>query len=373
MPEVIDPPKVPFSKSFAASRPKDATEMKAMEAGEARKPEAPAAAPKPDPSPAKPVEAKPEAKADPDQEILEGKRTPKNDDFKRVKQAATKAAEERDSLKAKTGEYEKELGELRKAPKHNADLIKKIEVERDELKAKWQAVAAQFDSGFHAKYDQMVETEMERLKGDLPLDRADKFRQLFQMANSEWKRKAMAELTEDMDPPTVTSIMLANRAVQDIQAARKKELEDSGAILKTSAEARQKEQADRKVKYEQSFDSVLKQKSTGDDALAVLQVKEGDTAEDRAWNRAVAERAAIARAVFMDEFDTPEEKAEASIWAASAPGFLSELKSVQAENATLKETLAKLQGASPGIGSGGKAQDSGKKMTFTERMVAGSL
>lgn len=372
MPEVIEPPiKVPFSKAFAAERPKDQAELRAMEAGATKQAEPPA---KPDPAPQKPPEAKATPSGtDPDQEILEGRRTPKNDDFKRVKHAATEASKERDALKAKAGEYEKELGELRKAPKHNADVIKKIESERDELKAKWQTVAAQFDSGFHAKYEAKVGEAIAKIKDAIPADKVDKIAQLLQMPESDWKRKAMAELTEEMDAPTITDIMIANREVRDILAARKKELSDSGEILKTSAETRQKEQLERKEAYSKSFDAVLKRKSVGDDALPVLQEREGDTPEIKAWNKSVAERATIARAVFMDEFESPEEKAEASIWAASAPGFLAELKTVQAENVSLKETLAKLQGASPNLGSGGKTAESGKKMTFTERAIAEAM
>lgn len=368
MPDVIEPPKIPFSQRFASERPKDESEMKAMEAGAIK----PTIEAKPDPVPQKPPEAKTTVAPDPDQEILEGKRNPKNDDFKRVKHAATEASKERDALKAKHEAAEKRLAELEKKA-GNREEVEKIKNERDELAGKWQAVAAQFDSGFHAKYESKVDEAIAKIKDAVPADRMDKIGQLLRMPESDWKRKSMAELTEEMDAPTITDIMIANREVRDILAARKKELDDSGAILKTGAEQRAKEQADRKDAYSKSFDAVLKKKSTGDDALPVLQTRDGDSAEDRDWNKGVAERAAIAKAVFMDEFETPEEKAEASIWAASAPGFLSELKAVQAENATLKETLAKLQLSSPGIGSGGKAQDGGKKMTFTERAIANAM
>ena len=39
---------------------------------------------------------------------------------------------------------------------------------------------------------------------------------------------------------------------------------------------------------------------------------EGDTPEVKAWNDGVTERSAVARAYFMDQFDTPEEKADAA-------------------------------------------------------------
>lgn len=374
MPDVIDPPqpKPSFQQMMAASLPKNDAERIAMEAG-APKPETkvePAA--KPDPVPPKAPEAKPAVAPDPDEEILSGKRNPKSEDYKRVKHAATEANKRADELKAQHEAATKELAELRKN-RGDADRVAKLEKERDELKSKWQAVAAQFDSGFHAKYEGLVNAEIDKVKDALPADRADKLKQLIQMPESEWKRKAMAELTEDLDAPTITDIMLANRAVRDILANRKKELEDSGKVLQTSAEQRQKEQEERKAAYSKSFDAVLTKKSTGDDALPVLQTREGDSAEVKAWNAGVAERAAIARAVFMDQFDTPEEKAEASIWAASAPGFLAELKTAQARVAELEQTLAKIQGASPGMGAGGKGVADGEKLSFQERMARAAL
>lgn len=381
MPEVIDPTKSTLAQKLASMRPANEGELKAMQAGTMppKQPVEPtplAATPTPaaTPKPAEPKPAPAATASDPDAEILSGKRSPKGDDFKRVKHAAEEAAKERDALKAKTGEYEKELGELRKRPVHNADLIKKIEAERDELKAKWQTVAAQFDGGFLTKYEAKVSEAIGKIKDAVPVDRIDKISQLLQMPESDWKRRAMAELTEDLDAPTITDIMIANREVRDILAARKKELEDSGNILKTSAEQRQKEQQERRTAYEKSFESVLSAKSKGDDALPVLQTRDGDTPEVRAWNDAVAERSKVAKAIFMDEFDSPEEKAEASIWAASAKGFLEELKATQAKLAAAEATLAKLHSSSPTITTAQKdSGDGGRKMTFTERMVANAV
>lgn len=361
---------------MAASLPKNDAEKKAMESGTAAPaapPEKPAAPP-PKPPPDKPaaVTAPAATAQDPDEEILSGKRNPKSEDYKRVKHAATEANKRADELKAQHEAATKELAELRKN-RGDADKMAKLEKELVEVKGKWQAVAAQFDSGFNAKYEQLLNSEMDKIKDAIPADRADKIKQLFQMPESEWKRKAMAELTEDLDTPTVTDIMIANRAVRDIMAARKKELDDSGNVLKASAEQRQKEQEERKAAYAKSFDAVLSKKSTGDEAIPVLQTREGDSPEVKAWNEGVAERAAVARAVFMDQFDSPEEKAEASIWAASAPGFLAELKAAQSRVAELEKTLAAIQGASPGMGIAGKGAEGGQKMTFQERMAAAAI
>lgn len=363
MPEIADPPKKPFSAGLIAALPSG---KQTTAPPEPTKPTS-AAAP-PAPSAVKPAlsSAPP---TDSDAEILEGKRAPKGEDFKRVKHAAAEANKRADELKAKHEAAEKRLAELDKAPKHNAELIKKIEAERDEFKAKWQTVEAQFDPGFHAKYDAQVSEAIVKIKDIVPADRLNDLAQVLQMPEGERKRKILAELEEDLDIGTVTEIRATNREVRDILAARKRELETSDTILKTGAEKRQKEQAERKTAYAKSFDDVLAAKSAGDDAIPVLQTREGDTPEVKAWNAGVAERSKVARAMFMDEYETPEEKAEASIWAASAPGFLAELMAAQSELATLKETLSKVQGTSPGIGAGGKGDGGGKKLSFTERMM----
>lgn len=374
MPDLIDAPKdapkPSFQQIMAASRPSNEQERKAMEAGVADT--NPPPPPKPDAAPPKPPEVKAAVAPDPDEEILSGRRNPKSEDYKRVKTAATEANKRAEELKAKFEAATKEAETLRKS-RGDTDKLAVVEKERDELKSKWQSVAAQFDSGFQAKYDTMVSEAIDKIKGAVPAEKFSAVAYIVKMEEGEQKRKLLAEATEDLDAPTVTEIMLANREVRDIFSARKKELNDSGEVLKTSAEQRRKEQEERKTAYAKSFDATLARKSTGDDALPVLKTREGDSADVKAWNEGVAERAAVARAYFMDEYDTPEQKADASILAASAPGFLSELKSARTRIAELEQTLAGMQSSSPGIGAGGKGADGGTKMTFQERMAKAAL
>jgi len=368
MPETLEPPKKPakpFSAALTAALPANAAQ------------EAAAPKPVPEPPPAQPTipaaKPAPAPAPDADAEILEGKRAPKGEDFKRVKHAATEANKRADELKAAKEAADKELAELRKTPKHNAELIKQIESERDELKAKWQLVAAQFDSGFHAKYEAKIGDAIAKIKDAVPADRLDKISQVLQMPDSEWKRRTIAELTEDLDAPTITDVMIANREIRDILSARKKELEDSGTILKTSAEQRKKEQDERRKTYEQSFESVLKTKSEGEDAFETMKLREGDTPEVKAWNEEVASRSKIARAIFLDEFESPAEKAEAAILSANAPGFLAGWKAAEARAQQLEAELAKVHGAVPKLGAGGGKGQEGEKLTFSQRMAKQAL
>lgn len=313
------------------------------------------------------------ATPDPDEEILTGKRNPKGDDFKRVKTAAAAAAKERDEARGKLGEFEKELTELRKAPKHNAELIKTLEKERDELKQKWEAVAAQFDPGFNAKYQAKVDVAVAALKPLLPADRAEKIAALLQQPESEWKRKAMAELIEDLDSFTVGELAVANRDIRAIMAERQAELGRANEVLTKSAEERQKKAQAHAEAVQKAFEAELsrRQEKDGKDAIPVFQLREGDSDDVKQWNAGVQERSKVAKAIFEERFESASEKAEAAIWAAAAPGFLAQLKAVQSENASLKDTLAKLQAASPSVSGGGdEAPAKPERGGFMQKVVA---
>jgi hypothetical protein len=156
----------PFGQSLAEA-------IKPFEEGLSVKPESkpePKPDPKPEPKPeakVQPKEVKPEPKVeakDPDEDIISGKRNPKGEDFKRVKTAAAEAAKQRDEIKARAETFEKELTELKKAPKHNAELISKIEKERDDFRGKYEQVALAFDPDFNAGYQSKIDSVLANVK-----------------------------------------------------------------------------------------------------------------------------------------------------------------------------------------------------------------
>ena len=364
-----EPTKKPFSQQLTAALPSSEAAAKSGASAPSEPPKPVATAPATLATPSSKAATTATSQPEADDDIMAGKRAPKGEDFKRVKHAAAEANKRADELKAKHEAAEKRLAELDRVPKHNAELIKKIEAERDELKAKWQTVEAQYDPGFHAKYDNQIGEAVGKIKDAVPADRLNDLAQVMQMPDGDRKRKILAELTEDMDPPTVTDIMIANREIRDILAARKKELENSGAILKSSAEQRQKQQEERKSAYAKSFDDVLAkaQAKDGDAASPLYQRREGDDDETRAWNAGIAERSAVARKAHFDEFDSAEDKAEFALNAAAYPAALQTIKELQTQLAAVEETVAKMQGTSPGLSAGAKGS-AGQKLTFTQRM-----
>jgi len=342
-------------------------------------PTAPPAKPAPetpvDTPPVKPVTeikpaaaAKPEAKPadvapDPDEEITQGRRSPKAADWERVKKSRDeerKLKEEFKSKAEKAAEYEKELTELRKAPKHNAELIKKIESERDEFKSKYEAFIVQFTPEFQAKFDGQISQVVDSLKTIVPAAEAAKLAELLNLPDCEAKRKAIAEITDGMDQFQIGEIVAANREIRRINGDRQAAVAKAKETLSGIASERQKASEESRTKLSKLMDETLGRFSTGETAIPVFQKKDGD----EAWNSTVAERESVARKILTGDL-TPEDRAEAAIWAAAAPGILAKYKAdvaaKDAELAELKATVEKLQGANPGITTSQPGKGGGEK------------
>lgn len=269
-----------FLQNFAASRPKNEAELRAANAPDA--PPAPAAPPAQPaqppatpatPPPAKPVAAAPPA-ADPDDEIISGKRSPKSEDFRRVKTRATEAQKLADELKSKLEPVEKELTELKKNPKHNADLIKAIEKERDEYKAKHDAFIVQFTPEFQQKFDTQIAGTLDTLKTLMPADDAAKVAQILQLPDSEYKRKMIAEATETLDAYTVAEVANVNREVRRLNNERKEAMTKATSTLSSIAEERQKQSKEAAERSGKAFEETLKKFTEGESAIPVFQKRE---------------------------------------------------------------------------------------------------
>jgi len=297
-----------------------------------------------------------------DREIETGKRSPKSDDFKRVKTAASEFRKKFEEAEPKLKEYEKELSELKKAPKHNAELIKTITEERDRYKGMFEQVAVEISPEFHAKY----QTRLDSVKATLPSDTADKFMAVLQLPDSDIKRQHLAELTSEMTEFQVAEIVAANREVRTILNDRQGELKKAQDSLAKIGEERTKKAQERTTALSKTFDDVIAKSQDPKNGIPAFQTKEGN----EAWNKGVNERLAVAKAIFDGNLDSDAEKAEAALWASTAPEFLKQLKSVTAELAAANETIAKMRGSTPAIAGQGTPGNTGAKLTFAQRVDA---
>lgn len=366
MPDLAEPPaetKPNFLQKMAASRPKNEAELQVLEKGGTIAPPPAAVVP-----PAVPAE---KGEADPDDEILAGKRSPKSEDFRRVKTRATEAQKQADELRGKLAELEKQ-----KPSKSNDEKISKLEGELKSLsvyKTKWEQVEAQYDPAFRQKYQTKIDSVIGAVKPLLPQDKAEKIAAVLQMADSPYKIENLKALTEDLDSLTVSEITAANREMRGIFAEQKAELEKSSEILNKAHEERQKQTKEDEERLSKAFDEKLKEFSEGEKAIPVFQKREGD----KDWNAGVEERARVARVIFNGEYETEADRAEAAAWGAAAPGILAWAKdSIAAKDAELaqaKATIERLQGSNPAINGDRPGAEGGKKPTFLERMRQNSI
>lgn len=313
-------------------------------------------------APAKPPEApKPPAAApvaDPDEEIISGKRSPKSDDFKRVKGAAKAAQAEAETYKAKVSDYEKRLAELEKRPAANADEIQKLKADHDRYKATVETVFVEGDPNFNKGYAERVGQINDGLKGLIPPEIHAKASQLFNLPDSEWKTRQLDELMSELSPAQQMKVMRADERVQEVLAERQSKINRSHETLGQLAESRQKQMAEQQAAMEKAFEDVAG-KVTKENPL--FQKKDGD----EEWNAGVDERLNVAREVYRGKLK-PEEFASWALSASSIKALAESAKAKDARIAELEGVVKKLQGSGPGMEGNGGSEPRGHQKSFSQ-------
>lgn len=371
MPELAEPP----TKTFAQSLFAEADTARLAEIA-AKAPSSPVAAPvavPPATPPAVPsavekglsaAQATPSAtppvtppvEADPDAEIESGKRAPKSEDFKRVKEKLKHVEAE---AKTKLTTYETELAELRKAPKHNAKLIEELTAERDRYKTIHDTALLEVSTEFQAKHQARMDAVLNPLKAELPADKAEQITRVLTFPDGAEKRKILAELVDGLDTFTQLRVVKAADDARAVMADRQAELTKAQESLGKIAADRM---AQRKTAEEESSKVIQSAIAKAKTEMPIFQPRE----KDEAWNKEISERERIAQSFYRGDL-TPEERADAALWAASAPTLLKQNSAQAQEIESLKATIAKLQGAGPKLEGGGRTetQEGDPKRPFT--------
>lgn len=317
----------------------------------------PVAAATPPPAVVKPA-------ADPDEDFVSGKRAARKEDFKRVKDFAASAARERDEFKGKLENYEKELAELRKRPAQNADEIKELAAERDKYKGIHDTVIATQLPEFQQKYAAKIDYELAALKDSLPPDAFQKVSQILQLPESDWKRKALVEISENLDPIQVADVSGANRRLRDIFTEKNSELSKSQEIITQAMTARE---TAAKAHFEQrnkAFDSYFEKASKQN---PMLTAKDGD---DK-WNSDIKERTEVAKAFYQGQYDG-EELADAAFRVANYHVVVKQAQSQAARITELEGIVEKFQATNPEVRNGAHTAQGGeyKKGTLHQQLNA---
>lgn len=325
----------------------------------------------------KPVEQpKPEAKADPDEEIISGKKSPRSEDFKRVKSTAKEFEKKYADAEKARAELDGQLQEAKKQPVHNAELIKKITEERDsaagerdKLKTLYNEIALEFSPEFHAKYKARTDEVAGGLKQVVPGELSDKIIEVLHLKESEHKRKQLIELTTDLDEIQKGEIAVANREIRKIQAERQAELGGAESKLVAIIEQRKQQAQARTEATTKAFDTSLAELQDPAKGVAGFQLREEKSEEDKAYNVAVKERVQVARA-YYNGLEDDSERAKMVSWAALAPQLMTQLRSTQAELAKRDEIITKLQSVAPDLKDGGGGNVKPVKQTWQQQVNA---
>lgn len=309
-------------------------------------PQQPSSAPaKPAPA-ATPATQPTQTAADPDAEILSGKRNPKSEDFKRLHEKLRGTETE---YKGKLSTYESELSELKKAPKHNAKLIEDLTSERDKYKTIHDQVLLTQLPSFQQEYAAKIQAAIAPIKALAP-EKAEAISEALLLPDGKYKRQALGELMADLDDWTKGEIVAANGEVRKIAAERDGKIAKTNETLSNLAEAQGKQFKEQQESSQKAFDEAVQRVQDTKQGMPIMQFREGEGSDE--WNAGVKEKLEIARHIYAGNL-TPQEKADAAFWAASGETLLKNLTASQAEIAQLRETVQRLQGANPGISAGG--------------------
>lgn len=306
--------------------------------------------------------------SDPDADILSGKRSPKSEDFKRVKSAVSDWKSKAEIAQSTAAEREKEVATLKEQLK-TAGPSDYEEIKGQLAKYKGYAETALLEvlPEFTAKYKARTETVASNLKTLLG-DKAAEILDVLQTPDSQAKRKQLAELMDGMDDFTKGEVVAANRDFRQIDADRRKELSEADARLQAVVKDRTDKQSKQKAELDAVMDTRLKELTDPEKGIDTFKAKD----KDEAWNAGVQERIRQARIIYSGNFETPRDRAEAAIRAVSAEVYLHQSIALSKKVAELEGTITKLQAAGPRVsGSGVPAGGKSEKGGFASKVIAG--
>lgn len=315
---------------------------------------------------------------DPDEEIVSGKRSPKSDDFKRVKNAANEARkklEEIESAKKTIEEqYQKAQKELEEARKNPAVTAKELEEARAEA-AKWKSqyseVALETLPEFTAKYQARFDEATAGLKAMLGA-KAEKVLAALQLPDGEDKAEILEKLTDGLNEFQKGEIFGTNRELRKINTERNKELAQANEKLGKIAQERATKAQERQAALDREFQQTLSKMQDAKDGIPGFILREEKTPEDKQYNTMVKERAQIAHKIYTGQLDAPEMARQAAM-AANAPYLLEQLKASAAREEQMAAALKQLQGSAPNVQNqgGGRQQNQNQNKSWSQILSEG--
>lgn len=287
----------------------------------------------------------PEATPEPEPEVKESRSAK---DFKLVKQKAREAASEVEKLKA-------EISALKThAPEVDGELDT-LRKERDELSSRLKTAALEKHPEFESYYRNKLSGYVDRAKALVGEELGGRVEQLLNMSGGEYRNNGLEELFSELSTTQSAQLGAILTNMDEVVFERSNKLQNASQTVEQMGANQAQQREAYMAESEKTFSRV------GEEAKAwgVFQERK----DDDDWNNALAERNAVAKAIYMGESD-PEQLARAAYMASSAD-YLNELlaKEVEAHRLT-KTQLSELQGTNPAVSTGANGASVGETDDF---------
>jgi hypothetical protein len=245
---------------------------------------------------------------------------------------------------------EAKLAEVSKLAE-SAKELDSIRQERDELAQRIKLAALEGDREITAPYDSEAALVRDLAKQELATDKVDGFESILKMPPGVFRKKALAEFTEDMTP--IEASMIAQRVSDHdkIMAKRNKAVEEArgnyeNIVKQRDAAAVAQKQAKQEAMqraFERTMNDVRSQ-----DGWRDLLAPENATPEHKAFAEKIVK---AANQIFNGNVGDERELARASLHAVAAPVLMGELLSKEKELVALKKQLESMNAATPSASS----------------------
>lgn len=285
--------------------------------------------------------------------------------WKKFREERDKAFSERDT---KIKALEEELGALRtKASNATSSAeLEEIRKERDALSERLRIVSVERHPKFEAYFKNKTQAQMEMAKRIVGKERAEEVEKILSLTDGEARTTKLMELLGDLSSIQQVQFGGVLNNLEAIQMERENEIANASKTYQEMVESERKVGEERRKGLEATFEAAL-QKATGKDGVPMFQQREGDDA----WNKDVNNRIAAARSILFSD-QPPEKLVQAALNAMAYQPLIKALEFSVNEAAKLKQQIAALTKASPGMGDAKGGEAAAGSMNFGGNIPAGA-
>jgi hypothetical protein len=262
------------------------------------------------------------------------------EDWSRIREARRKAEDENKALKKKIAELETttkasdpaEVESLRKQVKDLSDRLTVVDVERH----------PKFQKYFDERNNALIDSA-KRIGGD-------KIASILQMPDTEYRTALLRDQWSELDPVAQSRLGHVLNSFEELKAQRQAEIGRAGEAYKAIQTERAEQSRREAEQANQLLEGFIEKWSNPEKGVPVFQTREGD----KEWNTEVEKRKEYARNIFNGKLDM-NDLARATLWAASGPELVQQLKGLQKKYAELEEENKALKAVKPSISGGGSS------------------